>query len=549
MPMRSLARFLPTGGALPWLGRAHRFWYWFCAVCLSLYLTYACYLAPSAIFTNPLRTAGTLLWLPVVFLCALWGLVRVSHLRLGTRLRAARGRLRIFMFVGGAGLSLFILGAYLLAADPGGVTVDSAVQWTQALTGTFVNWHPAFHTLLLRLISLVKPDYTFAVAVQCGVYSLAFGYLLATLHAWGVKPLVLFLLGGLMTASPIVGNTMMYLWKDNAMTIGAVLLAAQALNIYLSRGAWLRRWPNALAFGLALAYTTLVRHNALLFTLPLLACALFTCRGQLMGGLTSLTAMVAALALVLGPLYASLGVVYPQNGLEEAIGVPMTIVCDVRKAAPEALDGETRAFTDLMADEAGWDAYQWHTYNSIKFGAMRGLVSRLTLGNVLGMAGRAAAAAPQVAFEAVNGVTDLVWGLKDEGAANVKVRNSGDLASLPRSLTPRLSGPAQVLNAVIAPLLSLWPVRWYVGNIGVSLALMLVCALTALRRFGTRALLLCLPILLYNAGTMCVLCGGDARFFSYSPLLCTLLLPVLLARAPAPMPAQPAAQDGAGAAL
>lgn len=532
MPKRSLARLLPAADALPWQGGAHRFWYWFCTVCLALYLTYACYLAPSKLFVSVTDTAGTLLWLPVVFLCVLYGLVRVSHLRSGTRLKAERGRLRMGMFLGGAGLSLFILASYLLAADPGGVTVDSAVQWTQALTGTFVNWHPAFHTLLLRLISFIKPDYTFAVAVQCGVYSLALGYLLATLRAWGVRALPLFLLGGLMTASPIVGNTMMYLWKDNAMTIGAVLLAAQAVNIYLSRGAWLARWQNALAFGLALAYTTLVRHNALLFTLPLLACTLFTCRAQWKGGLTALAAMVTVLSLVLGPLYEGLGVVYPQNGLEEAIGVPMTVICDVRKAGREGLDAETLAFTDRMADAAGWEAYQWHNYNGIKFGATRGLVSRLALADVLRMAGKAAASAPQVAFQAVNGVTDLVWGLADEGAANVRVRNSGDLPSLPRSLPPRLPGPAQLLNAAIAPPLSLWPVSWYVGNIGVSLAAMLVCALAALRRFGPRALLMCLPILLYNLGTMCVLCGQDARFFSYSPLLCTLLLPVLLARAP-----------------
>ena len=239
------------------------------------------------------------------------------------------------------------------------------------------------------------------------------------------------------------------------------------------------------------------------------------------------------LSLVLGPLYEGLGVVYPQNGLEEAIGVPMTVICDVRKAGRDGLDAETLAFTDRMADAAGWEAYQWHNYNGIKFGATRGLVSHLALADVLRMAGKAAASAPQVAFQAVNGVTDLVWGLADEGAANVRVRNSGDLPSLPRSLPPRLPGPAQLLNAAIAPPLSLWPVSWYVGNIGVSLAAMLVCALAALRRFGPRALLLCLPILLYNLGTMFVLCGQDARFFSYSPLLCTLLLPVLLARAPA----------------
>ena len=531
MPKRGLAG-LPRLQSTPWQGRAHRFWYWFLAACLALYLTYATFIARSGLFASQADTAAALLWAAVLFAVLLWGLVAFSHADFGRPLAAVRARLSLGMFAGGAGLSLFILAAYLIAADPGGVTVDSAVQWTQALTGDYVNWHPVFHTLLLRLCALIKPDYTFAVAVQCGAYSVALGYLLATLRAWGVRALPLLLAAWLLTASPIVGNTMMYLWKDNAMTIGVLLLAAQAVNIYASRGKWLASPLNGLAFGLALAFTTLVRHNAMLFTVPLLVGALCTCRAQLRGGLTALAALVAALSLVLGPLYAALGVRYPQNGLEESIGVPMTVLCDVRKAAPNALDADTRAFTDRMADAAGWEAYQPHNYNSIKFGATRGLIAHTDLASVLRMAASAAKAAPQVAFAAVNGVTDLVWGLADEGAANVAVRNSGDLASLPRSMPPRLPGIAHLLTALLHAPLAVWPLGWYVGNIGVSFALMLVCALVAVRRGGVRALVLCLPTLLYNLGTMAVLCGPDARFFSFSPLVCTLLLPVLLARGP-----------------
>ena len=63
---------------------------------------------------------------------------------------------------------------------------------------------------------------------------------------------------------------------------------------------------------------------------------------------------------------------------------------------------------------------------------------------------------------------------------------------------------------------------------------MLVAALWALRQCGTVSLMLSLPVLLYNLGTMLVLCGKDARFFAFSPLACTLLLFVLLKRPPEP---------------
>ena len=131
-------------------------------------------------------------------------------------------------------------------------------------------------------------------------------------------------------------------------------------------------------------------------------------------------------------------------------------------------------------------------------------------------------------------MTDLVWGLQAEGAANVRVRNSGHLpGALPTSGLRREIGAA--LKAFFTAPLQLSPLSWYFGNIGVSLLAMLALALRALRRSGTRALLLCLPTLLYNLGTMAVLCGEDARFFSFSPLVCTLSLFVLW-RDPTPEP-------------
>ncbi|MDD3214156.1 MAG: hypothetical protein PHY64_10800 [Eubacteriales bacterium] len=510
--------------ALPWRSRPHRVFFRLCAVCLSLYLAYAAYLSRSALFVSTAETAAALLWFAAIAVGFYGALIWFAeHTPWKREARAERGRLDARVFLAAAGVSLVILGVFLAAANPGGVSVDSAVQWTQALTNRYSNWHPVFHTLLLRLCVLIVPSYTFALAVQGLLFSFAVGYLLATLHAWGAKTLPLLLAEAALVAAPILGNTLMYLWKDNAMTIGVTVLTAQAVNLYFSRGAWLKKWGNALAFGLALAFTTLVRHNALLFTVPLLVTALLTCRGQRRGALVSAGALVVSLALVWGPLYAALDVTYPNNTLEEAIGLPMTIVCDVRAENPDALDAETRAFTDQMADETGWDHYKLHSYNSIKFGATRGLIAHTTLAGVLRMAASAAKADPVTAFAAVNGVTDLVWGLADEGAANVAVRNSGNLPDVPK-YDGRINHIGTAVKALITAPLSLNVTEWISGNIGVSFAAMLVFALRALRRNGTAALLLCVPTLLYNLGTMCVLCGDDARFFSFSPLLCILSL-------------------------
>ncbi|MEA4928244.1 MAG: DUF6020 family protein [Candidatus Limiplasma sp.] len=518
--------------AIPWRSKPQRVWFWGCAGCLALYAAYAAALGRSALFTGAAASLGALLVFAAAACLCFALLVALSGLKGGARAPFARGQLHAGVFAAGSLGCGGILLVFLLADLPGGVSVDSAVQWTQAATGVYSNWHPVFHTLLLHLCALVWPQYAFAVAVQCAAYALAMGYLTATLQAWGARRWAVLAAALVLTAAPIVGNTMMYLWKDNAMTIGAVVLCAQAINLYLSRGAWLQKPRNAVAFGLTLAFTTLVRHNAVLFTLPLMLLALCTCRAQLRGALTALTVLVAALALVLGPLYTALGVTYPSNGVEESIGVPMTALSNIRKLNPNALPPEARALTDAMADDADWARYTPDIYNSIKFGQTRRAVANHTLGELLTVAARAAAADPATAFQAVNGVTNLVWGLDDEGAAEVRVRNSGDLPSAPRG-TGRLQTLGTALKAVLTAPFALLPLSWATGNIGVTLLGMLALALRALRRNGTRALLLCLPVLLYDLGTMCVLCGPDARFFSFSPLLCGMGLFVLL-RDPAP---------------
>jgi hypothetical protein len=516
----------------PFQSEPHRIWFWCCAVCLSVYMSAALYLCRSGLFLSAADTVLALILFILIAAAAFFLLTALSARPLPLR-RApqTRKRLSYKVFLAASGLNLAFLAVFVAADYPGAVSVDSAVQWTQAITNVYSNWHPVFHTLLLRLGYLIRPNYGFVVALQCGLYSLAAGYLSAVLCAWGIRAWAAILAPALCTLSPIVGNTMMYLWKDNAMTIGVVLLTAQTVNLYFSRGQWLKRLPNAVALGLALAFTTMVRHNAVLFTLPLLLAIALCCRKQLRSLLASAAVLAACLAFTWGPLYASLNVAYPNNAVEESVGVPMTVISDVRKANPGALDAETRAFTDQMADEDGWEAYEPHAYNSIKFGAARDAVARETIGDILRMAWNTARSDPRTAFLAVSGDTDLVWGVADEGDALILVRNSHDLPSVP-VLDGAMNRIGKAIKSVLTAPFQAFPLRWYFGNIGVSFLLMLVAALWALRQSGLASLTLSLPVLLYNLGTMAVLCGKDARFFAFSPLLCTVLLFVLLKKLP-----------------
>ena len=508
-----------------WQSRAHRRWFGICTVCLSLYIAYTTYLSQSGFLSGGVKTVASLCVFAVLSasLCRLLseGCERLA--RLSPAPHPGDGR-RVFWAA--LAISAVIFGCAFAACWPGGVSYDASNQWRQAHSGELNNWHPVFHTLLIWLVTRVWDSYPFAVCMQIAAFSVAMAYLTSTLRRRGVPAWLALTAHTLVCASLPVRNTLMFLGKDSAMTTAVLVLTAQTINLLHTRGAWLRRPRNAVAFGLTLAAATLLRHNAILWTLPLLVCALLCFPWGRRGAALAAGAATLALVLVRGPLYGALDVIYPDNTTEESVGIPMTILWDIRMQAPEALDEETSAFlSDLAADGAWEDVYQLHRYNSIKFTYDRELIAERPVTEILSMAGRAALARPRLAFETLNSVTGLVWDVTGQGRGYETVSNSGDL---PQALYGRetLNRLGKAALAVIDAPLEWAPVRWIAENIGVQLLLMLLVALWALRRRGVDVLALALPVLCYDLGTMLLLCGDDARFFQCSMAVC---IPCVLA--------------------
>ncbi len=501
-----------------WKSRTHKILFLVCAACLSLYLSFVTFLSGSALFEGKLETAFALVWF--LAYAALWflGLCWLcGRARQGLPwITAKKSKLSPMLFGISMGLSLLVLGCLFLAYYPGGVSYDIYNQWTQAQTGLYNHWHPVFHTLLMWLGLQVMNQYPWLVLLQMVFFSAAMAYLVCTLAAHGLPRGLLLALQGLMVLSSILGNAMMYVWKDNAMTMGALLLCAYGVNVYVSRGDWLKKWPHAVALGLVLAFTTLVRHNAAFFTAPLLLCLLLGYWRQRKGLLLATGVAGLCLLLVMGPLYGALDIVSPGNTYEESIGIPMTVLFDARVKSPEAMDAETQAFLTSLADEETLQAnYRLGDYNSIKFQYPREQITSVPPEKLLGMAVRTAARAPRTAFEAVCGLTDLVWDVTGQNEGTVTVRNTGDIEAFPAQ-DARMNQLGRTLVGVLEAPMRFAPLRWLFENIGVQMALLLVCGLWALHREGPQALLFCLPVLLYNLGTMLLLCGNDVRFFQFS---------------------------------
>ena len=511
-----------------WRSRAHGVWFRLCAVCLSVYISYVVYLARSGLFVTPAKTALALTVFAVLSVALYFGLGCACRRLAPHQPKAGpvREKMDLRVFAAAFVIAMAVFGCTFAASYPGGVNYDVSNQWRQVHSGEFNNWHPLFHTLLMWLVTRVYDSYPFAILVQILIFSALLSRLTAVVHKHGVPAWLALIVHALVAASLPVRNVLMYLGKDSAMTIGIIALTTQAVEILHTQGAWLKKPLHVLSMGLWLAYTTLLRINALLWTVPFVLCLFFAHRPVRRQAACAAAVMALAMALVQGPVYGMLDVVYPDNTVEESVGLPMTILGDVKKLQPDRLDAETTAFLAALAPDEAWQTtYQLHNYNSIKFTYEREWIKYTPVSDILGMSLRAALAAPRTAFEAVNGVTDLVWGIDGQDEGYLHVRNSGDIEELRYAGHPLLNRLGGMGCKMIEAVMKLPPLRWITCNIGVQLLLLLLVTLWALYHRGCNVLLLALPTLLYHMGTMLLLCGNDARFFHFSM---TVSLPAIL---------------------
>ncbi|MCC8140504.1 MAG: DUF6020 family protein [Lachnospiraceae bacterium] len=432
-----------------------------------------------------------------------------------------------------AALTWLVLGAYYLAWYPGGLITDTFNQWAQVQARSLVDWHPAIHTLLFLLIpSLICNSLAFAVFVQLIWLGLAMAYLGMVLDRWGIPKkcsIPALLLGVVTPASAVV---LSFIWKDTAMTIFLIVLAGQTIEILFSDGAWLRKWQNAMLFGLFGALAALMRHNAILLVAPLmLLIALLYWRQlrryALMGGIWTLIFMAG----IRGPVYKVLHVQSHPQVAAEMLGVPMTILANVLVNAPEKLDEEAREFLYRIGDQEMWESnYEEGNWNSAKWmgdDISNDVIEEEGAAKVLRYTWHAIQKAPYLSYRAVVKLFEVVWKPAGTSVSWSYTVNVGS-----NSYGYETTGVAWLRNilskwnslAVNGSVLTTW--SWHIGFFTL---LLLFFGVSRLKE-GLKKTLLWIPTLCYNFGTALLLCGPDFRFFCFNTVLTFVLVLALLCR-------------------
>lgn len=149
----------------------------------------------------------------------------------------------------------------LLVFWPGLMSADSVDQWGQMLSGRYYNYHPAFHTLTMRVLTLLWLSPAAVALAQIAALALAFGLTLHELALLGVNRWVQAFLTVLFALSPVNNLMVITLWKDIPYAIAMLFVFWALLRVWRTDGAWLRSWRALATIGAALAALALYRHN------------------------------------------------------------------------------------------------------------------------------------------------------------------------------------------------------------------------------------------------------------------------------------------------
>ena len=422
---------------------------------------------------------------------------------------------------------LLVLALYFAAYYPGGLSSDTWYQWRQAKGEIGLNdWHPALHTLWLRLLLCFSQNPAFAVAVQLLLYALAAEYAVRSLLRAPVPRALTALYAAYLILSPAISNLILYLWKDCAFAVAALFLSAQLLNIQLSDGAWLAPRKNRAALALSLTLVSILRHNGLALSLPVIVWLFISLprRARLL-----LPSCLLALLLFLGirgPLYRAFGVRSENRGIGEVIGFPMSILSNVYAQDPDCLDADIAEF---LEDVAPLSVYQEYNsvgdWNDIKWNIGYVYTNRpYSVFEVYTFALRAFFASPSLSMEALSylwqmpmwPVSDAYWQISPYQVRAFHMSNLG-VPLLKRGLN-------WICRMSSEPLFAFW--FWLPG-----FWMLILCVFAALYgpRRPRRALLIASGLIPYHLATSLFLSSStDFRFYLAFQMAAPLALLALL---------------------
>ncbi len=425
----------------------------------------------------------------------------------------------LFFFV-----SLFILLFYYIAFYPACFTNDTEQQYVQALTNKYNDWHPVIQTLLaIKLPLLITGGWLGSIGLlQIVFFSIAITYLSYTVLCLAGKKIAI-ITYFLVILNPQT-TKLLFPLKDMSFAICIMLLMSICANIFYSKGKWIDKKINMAMLIVILSVATLLRHNSVLFIIPLIIALVIVIPPK--KALTVILCFVAIIGCVKGPLYSALNVEKPDLRTTETVGLPLSVISTSVKHAPKSLDKDILEFAYKVAPEEYYESYIDDVgFNSIKWKEQTNLyvIEEYDAKEILNMTLRCFEETPKYALLGFIKTTNPVYSVSD-------LYNYSDL---PRQYQGEISGFKGVAamqdfiyNYASIVLAAFMFVFLLCGVLHMFLLSGILAKIELKVIEDKKRLLFILPMFMYNYGTMFLLTGASdaSRFFFYSFCISPILI-------------------------
>lgn len=485
-----------------------------------LLMTFYLMIVMSSVFIDSIRLGTSIfVWLILSVVCFVLSyliLTAVKKIQIKIHHNPKRSDVRNFLLF--FSISLCYLLIWFLAFFPGFFSSDSITQYEQAITGNYSDWHPVWHTLLIYTLPLkVFHHYGSIIAVQIIVISIAIGYMCMVVLRWFNLKIAIISLSYILL-NPYSTLIFMMPWKDTAMAVACLICCTKGLDIWFSNGDGLRKWYDILLLGVSLTNVTLFRHNGILFSF-LFCVALFIVSDK-KNAIKTIGVVAILLLIIKGVLYPYLDVQKPDSRVMEITGLPMTVIGNVIAKAPEKVDDEVKEFAYSVASRESWEEYYvCGDFNSVKWEHIDiNVINEAGVAKILKLTVKCFAQAPRESVEATIALTDLVYGISHGVEGGYPSGTSGDSYGFVRHDIKLLKSICVLYTAVIRK--THIEVIFLLGTSILMLITSILSKSKLNKKEDWKRILLCLPILVYDLGTMLLLTGPDYRFF-YASIMVT----------------------------
>lgn len=203
---------------------------------------------------------------------------------------------------------IFTFSLMLMIYYPGIMSGDSLVQWTQAHNFQLTDQHPAFHTLLIWLITNVWDSPAAIVISQILFFSLVVSWGIGNLQKKGMPPVIGWLISILFAVSPVNWLTVITIWKDIPYSVSLLWLTIILFEVYSTNGKWLEKIRNSVLLSICVLLISLFRHNGLPVAILISVLLVLMFRKQRKWSIAILLLFCIFRWMVTGPLYQKLEV-------------------------------------------------------------------------------------------------------------------------------------------------------------------------------------------------------------------------------------------------